>query len=82
MKLFIKLHGYEPVKKYIRKMSKEIDKTFRPLVLAVAKTAQTKAKELAPKRNGFCISPDSLTFLMFCVMLLYRSRVQGFRLSP
>lgn len=52
MNIIPKLYGYEPVKKHVNKMLKDVDKTFKPLVQAVAKTAQNKARELAPKRTG------------------------------
>lgn len=52
MKFSLKQYGYETVQRHIKRMAKDIDKTFRPLVLAVAKTAQKKAIELAPKKTG------------------------------
>ncbi len=52
MKFSLKLYGYESVQKHIKRMSKDIDKTFKPLVLAVAKTAERKAIELAPRKTG------------------------------
>ena len=52
MNIIPKLYGYEPVKKHVKRMLKDVDKTFKTLVKAVAKTAETKARELAPKRTG------------------------------
>lgn len=52
MKIIAKLFNYDSVKKHAKRMLKEVNKTFKPLVQAVAKTAEIKARELAPKRTG------------------------------
>jgi HK97 gp10 family phage protein len=52
MNIRMKTYGLEAVKRHARRMAKEVDKTFKPLVQAIAKTAQNKARELAPKRTG------------------------------
>lgn len=52
MNIIMKPYGLDRVKRHAKRMLKEVDKTFKPLVQAVAKTAQNKARELAPKRTG------------------------------
>lgn len=52
MQLKITKYGFNEINKHLKRMQRDIHKTFRPLVKAVCKTAEAKAKELAPSRTG------------------------------